>query len=197
MIVFVPRILRPGCRYLGRGRARPAGAAVRGCCGAGAQAARRAQTAMRGGPWGQTAASGRGMPVLLDFVRLSRARRGGHGHCRGGPRLGNPPRPRHPGQARARGGASPVASRPPQDPLHPSCQVPAKRLLAAPAERDRAVLAGLSGGDHGAGSTRRGTLARPLQAATYQALISLLAVTGLRAGDPSGSPAPTWTWTPR
>jgi len=65
--------------------------------------------------------------------------------------------------------------------LDPSCQVPPKRLLAAPAERVAPYL--YSQEEIMALVHAAGTLARPLQAATYQALISLLAVTGLRAGE--------------
>ena len=65
--------------------------------------------------------------------------------------------------------------------LDPACQVPPRRLLAGPAERVTPYL--YSPEETAALVHAAGTLARPLQAATYQALISLLAVTGLRAGE--------------
>jgi integrase/recombinase XerD len=65
--------------------------------------------------------------------------------------------------------------------LDPACQVPPKRLLVGPAERVTPYL--YSQEEITALVHAAGTLARPLQAATYQALISLLAVTGLRAGE--------------
>ena len=65
--------------------------------------------------------------------------------------------------------------------LDPACQVPPKRLLAGPSERVTPYL--YSPEEIAALVQAAGTLGRPLQAATYQALISLLAVTGLRAGE--------------
>jgi integrase/recombinase XerD len=65
--------------------------------------------------------------------------------------------------------------------LDPECQVPPPRLLPASADRARPYL--YSPDEIAALVHAAGTLARPLQAATYQALISLLAVTGLRAGE--------------
>ena len=65
--------------------------------------------------------------------------------------------------------------------LDSACQVPPRRLLAGPAERVMPYL--YSQEEITALVQAAGTLARPLQAATYQALISLLAVTGLRAGE--------------
>lgn len=64
--------------------------------------------------------------------------------------------------------------------LDPDCQVPPAGMLPA-AERITPYLYSaeeIAGLVHAAG-----TLARPLQAATYQALVSLLAVSGLRAGE--------------
>ena len=63
----------------------------------------------------------------------------------------------------------------------PSCQVPPAGLLPAPAGRITPYL--YSREEIAALVHAAGTLARPLQAATFQALISLLAVTGLRAGE--------------
>jgi len=65
--------------------------------------------------------------------------------------------------------------------LDPDCQVPPRRLLPACGERVTPYL--YSEEEIAALVHAAGTLARPLQAATYQALISLLAVTGLRAGE--------------
>src|SRR6266568_5108638 len=65
--------------------------------------------------------------------------------------------------------------------LDPNCQVPPTGLLPAPPERITPYL--YSPDEIAALVHAAGTLARPLQAATYQALISLLAVTGLRAGE--------------
>lgn len=65
--------------------------------------------------------------------------------------------------------------------LDPACQVPSPGLLPAPAERIRPYL--YSQDEIAALVHAAGTLARPLQAATYQALVSLLAVTGLRPGE--------------
>lgn len=62
-----------------------------------------------------------------------------------------------------------------------TCQVPSRRLLAGPAERVTPYL--YSQEEIAALVHAAGALGRPLQAATYQALISLLAVTGLRAGE--------------
>jgi len=63
----------------------------------------------------------------------------------------------------------------------PDCQVPPPRLLPAGADRVTPYL--YSPEEIAALVHAAGTLARPLQAATYQALVSLLAVTGLRAGE--------------
>ena len=60
--------------------------------------------------------------------------------------------------------------------LDPECQVPPARLLPAGADRVTPYL--YSPEEIAALVHAAGTLARPLQAATYQALISLLAVTG-------------------
>jgi integrase/recombinase XerD len=65
--------------------------------------------------------------------------------------------------------------------LDPRCQVPPLGLLPAPAERVTPYL--YSPDEIAALVHAAGTLARPIQAATYQALISLLAVTGLRPGE--------------
>jgi integrase/recombinase XerD len=65
--------------------------------------------------------------------------------------------------------------------LDPDCQVPPRRLLPTGGERVTPYL--YSEEEIAALVHAAGTLARPLQAATYQALISLLAVTGLRAGE--------------
>jgi integrase len=65
--------------------------------------------------------------------------------------------------------------------LDPACQVPPKRLLAGRSDRVAPYL--YSQGEITALVQAAGSLGRPLQAATYQALISLLAVTGLRAGE--------------
>jgi integrase len=65
--------------------------------------------------------------------------------------------------------------------LDPDCQVPPRRLLPTCGERVPPYL--YSDEEIAALVHAAGTLARPLQAATYQALISLLAVTGLRAGE--------------
>jgi integrase/recombinase XerD len=65
--------------------------------------------------------------------------------------------------------------------LDPDCQVPPRRLLPTCGERVPPYL--YSDEEIAALVHAAGTLARPLQAATYHALISLLAVTGLRAGE--------------
>jgi integrase/recombinase XerD len=65
--------------------------------------------------------------------------------------------------------------------IDPACQVPPKRLLAGHSDRVAPYL--YSPGEIAALVQAAGSLGRPLQAATYQALISLLAVTGLRAGE--------------
>ena len=65
--------------------------------------------------------------------------------------------------------------------LDPGCQVPPRRLL--PGGTDRVTPHLYSPEEIAALVHAAGTLARPLQAATYQALISLLAVTGLRVGE--------------
>lgn len=65
--------------------------------------------------------------------------------------------------------------------VDPACQVPPKRLLTGHSDRVAPYL--YSPGEITALVQAAGSLGRPLQAATYQALISLLAVTGLRAGE--------------
>jgi len=65
--------------------------------------------------------------------------------------------------------------------LDPGCQVPPPGLLPAAGERATPYL--YSPEEIAALVHAAGTLTRPLLAATYQALISLLAVTGLRAGE--------------
>lgn len=65
--------------------------------------------------------------------------------------------------------------------LDPACQVPPRRLLAGHSDRVAPYL--YSPDEITALVQAAGSLGRPLQAATYQALISLLAVTGLRAGE--------------
>jgi integrase len=65
--------------------------------------------------------------------------------------------------------------------LDPDCQVPPAGLLPAASERAMPYL--YSPEEIAALVHAAGTLTRPLLAATYQALISLLAVTGLRAGE--------------
>lgn len=65
--------------------------------------------------------------------------------------------------------------------LDPGCQIPPPGLL--PAAGERAVPYLYSPAEIAALVHAAGTLSRPLLAATYQALISLLAVTGLRAGE--------------
>ncbi len=65
--------------------------------------------------------------------------------------------------------------------LDPSCEIPPTGLLHAPARRPTPYLyspAEISALIHAAG-----TLSAPLPAATYQALIALLAATGLRVGE--------------
>jgi integrase/recombinase XerD len=66
--------------------------------------------------------------------------------------------------------------------LDPSCQVPPPGLLPPAAERTTPYL--YSPEEIAALVHAAGTLARPLLAATYQALISLLAATGLFSGGP-------------
>jgi integrase/recombinase XerD len=65
--------------------------------------------------------------------------------------------------------------------LDPACEVPPAGLLAATARRPAPYL--YSPQEISALVHAAETLARPLAAATYQALISLLAVTGLRVGE--------------
>jgi integrase/recombinase XerD len=65
--------------------------------------------------------------------------------------------------------------------LDPACQVPPAALLPAPSDRITPYL--YSPEEIAALIHAAGTLRRPLLAATYQALISLLAVTGLRIGE--------------
>jgi integrase/recombinase XerD len=65
--------------------------------------------------------------------------------------------------------------------LDPACQVPPAALLPSPPDRVTPYL--FSQEEIAALIHAAGTLRRPLLAATYQALISLLAVTGLRIGE--------------
>ena len=65
--------------------------------------------------------------------------------------------------------------------LDPACQVPPAALLPSPSDRVTPYL--FSQEEIAALIHAAGTLRRPLLAATYQALISLLAVTGLRIGE--------------
>jgi integrase/recombinase XerD len=65
--------------------------------------------------------------------------------------------------------------------LDPGCQVPPTALLPSPSDRVTPYL--FSQEEIAALIHAAGTLRRPLLAATYQALISLLAVTGLRIGE--------------
>ncbi len=65
--------------------------------------------------------------------------------------------------------------------LDPASEVPPAGLLAATARRPAPYL--YSPQEISALVHAAGTLARPLAAATYQALISLLAVTGMRLGE--------------
>jgi integrase/recombinase XerD len=65
--------------------------------------------------------------------------------------------------------------------LDPGCQVPPAALLPSPSDRVAPYL--FSQEEIAALIHAAGTLRRPLLAATYQALISLLAVTGLRIGE--------------
>jgi integrase/recombinase XerD len=65
--------------------------------------------------------------------------------------------------------------------LDPGCQVPPAALLPSPSDRVTPYL--FSQEEIAALIHAAGTLRRPLLAATYQALISLLAVTGLRIGE--------------
>jgi integrase/recombinase XerD len=65
--------------------------------------------------------------------------------------------------------------------LDPACQVPPTGLL--PSASDRVTPYLFSQEEIAALIHAAGTLRRPLLAATYQALISLLAVTGLRVGE--------------
>jgi integrase len=65
--------------------------------------------------------------------------------------------------------------------LDPTCEVPPAGLLAAAARRPAPYLYSLH--EISALVHAAETLAKPLAAATYQALISLLAVTGLRVGE--------------
>jgi site-specific recombinase XerD len=66
--------------------------------------------------------------------------------------------------------------------LDPACQVPPTDLLLARYQRITPYL--YSPSEIAALVHAAGTLAVPLRAATYQALISLLAVSGLRVGRP-------------
>ncbi len=68
--------------------------------------------------------------------------------------------------------------------LDPSCQIPPPGLLPPAGERATPYL--YSQEEIAALVHAAGTLTRPLLAATYQALISLLAVSGLRAGEAIG-----------
>jgi integrase/recombinase XerD len=68
--------------------------------------------------------------------------------------------------------------------LDPACQVPPTDLLPAPYQRITPYL--YSPTEVAALVHAAGLLAVPLQAATYQALISLLAVSGLRVGEAIG-----------
>jgi len=68
--------------------------------------------------------------------------------------------------------------------LDPSCQIPPPGLLPPAGERATPYL--YSPEEIAALVHAAGTLTRPLLAATYQALISLLAVSGLRAGEAIG-----------
>jgi integrase len=68
--------------------------------------------------------------------------------------------------------------------LDPGCQVPPRGLLPPAGERATPYL--YSPDEIAALVHAAGTLARPLHAATHQALISLLAVTGMRAGEATG-----------
>lgn len=65
--------------------------------------------------------------------------------------------------------------------LDPGCQVPPTALLPSPSDRVTPYL--FSQEEIAALIHAAGTLRRPLLAATYQALISLLAVAGLRVGE--------------
>lgn len=68
--------------------------------------------------------------------------------------------------------------------LDPACQIPPTDLLAAPYQKITPHL--YSPAEIAALVHAAGLLAIPLQAATYQALISLLAVSGLRVGEAIG-----------
>ncbi len=68
--------------------------------------------------------------------------------------------------------------------LDPACQVPPTDLLPAPYQRITPYL--YSPTEIAALVHAAGLLAVPLQAATYQALLSLLAVTGMRVGEAIG-----------
>lgn len=68
--------------------------------------------------------------------------------------------------------------------LDPACQVPPADLLPAPYQRITPYL--YSPSEIAALVHAAGLLAVPLQAATYQALISLLAVSGMRVGEAIG-----------
>src|SRR5260370_10689567 len=65
--------------------------------------------------------------------------------------------------------------------LDPGCQVPPAALLPSPSDRVTPYL--FSPEEIAALIHAAGTLRRPLLAATYQALITLLAVAGLRIGE--------------
>jgi integrase/recombinase XerD len=70
-------------------------------------------------------------------------------------------------------------------PLVPGTEVPPRGLLPGPVSR-RAVPYLYSPAEVSALMTAAGSIRAPLRAATYQALIGLLAVTGLRAGEAIG-----------
>jgi integrase len=70
-------------------------------------------------------------------------------------------------------------------PLMPGTEVPPRGLLPGPVSR-RAVPYLYSGGEIAALMTAAAAIRTPLRAATYQALIGLLAVSGMRAGEAIG-----------
>jgi integrase/recombinase XerD len=70
-------------------------------------------------------------------------------------------------------------------PLVPGTEVPPRRLLPGPASR-RAVPYLYSAAEITALMTAAGWIRSPLRAATYQTLIGLLAVTGMRVGEAIG-----------
>lgn len=77
--------------------------------------------------------------------------------------------------------------------LDPACEVPPAGLLKAPARRRVPYL--YSPQEIPALIAAAGTLHAPLPVATYQALISLLAATGLRISEALTLAAATSTWT--